>query len=80
MEGREAIGSLYELSLTFRADGVEDLPEVGERASLELTFGARTRTFHGIVRTFERGDTADAAAVHRAVLVPAAYVYTLSHK
>jgi type VI secretion system secreted protein VgrG len=78
VEGSEAIGAFYELALTFAPpEGGEDLPEVGDRASLEVSFGARTRTFHGIVRTFERGDTAGELPVHRAVLVPAAYVLSL---
>src|SRR4029078_4395451 len=49
----------------------------GDRASLELTFGTRSRTVRGIVRSLEQGDSSAGAAVFRAVIVPATYVLSL---
>ena len=79
LDGREALSSLFEFDLTLLADdaSLDDVDVTGERVTLELDYGARSRTIHGIVRSFEKGESTEFVSTYRVTLSPSAYLLAL---
>jgi len=76
--GHEAISTFFELAVTLGSqEPIDASVAVGERAELTLSAGIRTRTVHGILKSFEQGDSSTDLETYRATLVPAAYVLAL---
>ncbi len=78
IDGKEALSTLFAFDLTLEAgDGPVPEGAIGERATLRIAHGTRTRTIAGILRTFEAGDADGSPARCRATLAPVAYVLAL---